>query len=65
MKGGENMKKIAIGAAATIISLFTAQAVMAQTATTTPSPTVTETTTPTPTGVTVPSEAPSTGRGGN
>ena len=64
LKGGEHMKKIAIGAAATIIGLFTAQAVMAQTAT--PSPTVTQTTTPTPTdSVTVPTEAPATGRGGN
>lgn len=52
------MKKIAIGAAAAVITFLAAQSVMAQTAT--PSPT---TTTPTPT-VAVPGGAPATGLGG-
>lgn len=69
------MKKVAIGAAATIIGLFAASGVMAQTATPSPtpstSPTVTSTASPTPTGsvqgtstVAVPSGAPATGHGG-
>jgi len=57
------MKKIAIGTAAAIITLFAAQSVMAQTATSTPSPSPTTTMTATPT-VAVPSGAPATGRGG-
>ena len=65
MKGGDSMKKFAVGAVVTIISLFAAQSVMAQTATTSPSPTTAQTTTPTPTGVTVPTGAPATGHGGN
>jgi hypothetical protein len=63
LKGGDYMKKIAIGTTAALLTFFVAQSAMAQTATSTPSPSPTSATTTTPT-VAVPSGAPATGHGG-